>query len=435
MRGRRQFLRGTLAGSGGFALAGRPGNAADAGTVQNLDVYQQGELYRVRGRIDGREMKSARTADAALQFAVDRLGKSGGEVLLQCGTFRLTKQVNLSSRVSLRGSGAGTALWIEESHDTGIALMANQADAVTVSDLAIKAARDTKTAKAGVVIDNSGACSVRGVLCVGLREHGIWLRNNAFLCEVSGCQLAGTGKSGIFLEMLYRAGRGGDYVPNLVSNCIVYGGGIGIETSRAIVANIVGCEVFQSGGHGFCVRNTSNSVLISGCRTFQIGSDAVMVDTSDEINITGNVFCWHTGHGIVLKKVTWGTVTGNEVIDTGSLNENLEGFKLPPDFPYKNGIYLHSGTRGVSITGNTIFNWPVAPTMAHGILEDESCGKNVLSSNNLNFCKTDVSSRGKESQAANNVSYLPEPFRQRRPAVRLQTFNTGLLESFLDQLR
>ena len=435
MRGRRQFLKRTLTGSGGFALAGNPGNAANADTIQNLDVYQQGGLYKVRGRIDGRELKSASTADAAIQFAVDQLGEGGGEVLLQCSTFRMGKQVNLSSRVTLRGSGAGTVLWIEESHDTGVALMAREADAVTVSDLAIKAARDTRAANAGVVIDNSGACAVRNILCVGLREHGIWLRNNAFLCEVSGCQLAGTGKSGIFLEMLYRAGRGGDYVPNLVSNCIVYGGGIGIEASRAIVANIVGCEVFQSGGYGFCVRNTSNSVLISGCRTFQTGSDAVMVDTSDEINITGNVFCWHTGHGIVLKKVTWGTVTGNEVIDTGSANQDLEGLKLPADFPYKNGIYLHSGTRGVSVTGNTIFNWPVAPAMDHGILEDETCEKNVLSANNLNFCRADVSSRGTGSQVANNVSYLPEPFRQRKPSVRLQTFNTALMARFIDQLR
>jgi hypothetical protein len=435
MRDRRQFLKRTLAGSGGLAFTGSAGFAAASQPVQNVDVYEDGGVYKVRGHIDGLEMRSARTADEAIQFAVDRLGKNGGAVLLQCGTFRLAKQVNLASRVSLRGSGTGTALWIEETHDTGIAVMANQADGVTVSDLAIKAAKNTRSAKAGVVIDNSGSCSVRNVFCLGLREHGIWLRNNAFLCEVSGCKLADIGKSGIFLEMLFRSGRGGDYVPNLVANCIVYAGGIGIECSRAIVANIMGCEVFESGGYGFCVRNTSNSVLISGCRTFQIRDDAVMIDTSDEINISSNVFCWHEGHGVVLKKVTWGTITGNEVIDTGSVNKDLEGFKLPAGFPYKNGIYLHSGTRGISVTGNSIFNWPVAPPMAHGILEDVTCQKNVITSNNVNFCKTDVSSLGRDSKAANNVSYLPEPFRQRKPTVRLQTFDVAVIRRFIDQLR
>lgn len=40
--------------------------------------------------------------------------------------------------------------------------------------------------------------------------------------------------------------RAGAFVPNLVTNCTIFGGGKGIETKRAIVLNIVGCMVYQT---------------------------------------------------------------------------------------------------------------------------------------------------------------------------------------------
>jgi hypothetical protein len=90
-------------------------------------------------------------------------------------------------------------------------------------------------------------------------------------------------------------------VPNLVTNCIVYGGGKGIECSRTIVLNIVACVIYQSQDVAYYVGNTSNSVLISGCRSFQIGSHAVVADGSHEFNLSSNIFCWHEGHGMLVR--------------------------------------------------------------------------------------------------------------------------------------
>ena len=292
---RRDFLtQGALAASGGLALGAQ---TKSGGLGQNLDVYREGDFYKVRGRIDGIEKKTAATADEAIQFAVDSLPQ-GGEVLLQPGSFLLRREIRLGSRVWLRGSGSATALRVAERHDSGVAVSATGRDGATVSDLAIEGGGN------GIVLDNCGACAVRAVLCSRPREHGVWLRNNSFLCAVESCRMAGTGQSAIFLEMLYRGGRAGDYVPNRVGGCIVYGGGAGIECSRAIVADITGCEVFQTAGPAFHIRNTSNSILVSGCRSFQIGGDAVVVDRSDEINLSSNIFCWHQGHGIVLRSGT-----------------------------------------------------------------------------------------------------------------------------------
>ena len=36
-------------------------------------------------------------------------------------------------------------------------------------------------------------------------------------------------------------------MPNLVTNCIVYGGGAGIECNHALVVNIVACQAYLTG--------------------------------------------------------------------------------------------------------------------------------------------------------------------------------------------
>jgi hypothetical protein len=251
-----------------------------------------------------------------------------------------------------------------------------------------------------------------------------------------GCKVGGAGKSGIFLDQLAHGGRGGNFVPNLVTNCIVYAGGVGIETNRAIVANLVACEAFQTGGPGFHVHSDSNSVLVSGCRTFQIQDDAVRVENSNELNVSSNIFCWQLGNGIVLRNVTWGTITGNEVIDTGSANRDLLANQLPTSLQLKNGIWL-DGTRGIGVTGNTIFNWPVAPPMQHAILEEASCRNSVIVANNINFAHVGVHSLGRGSQMADNVAYLPESYNpnHRKPDVPLQRFDPNLMQEFLQWQR
>lgn len=152
--------------------------------------------------------------------------------------------------------------------------------------------------------------------------------------------------------------------------------------------------------------------------------------------ISSNIFCWHLGHGIVLKNVVWGTIVGNEVIDTGSLNRDVPANQLPGSLKLMNGIYLASAT-GVGITGNTIFNWPVAPPMEHAILEDASCRNSVIVANNINFARVGVQSLGRDSLTANNVAYLPESYNpnHRNENVRLQTFDPKLMQQFLERQR
>jgi hypothetical protein len=46
----------------------------------------------------------------------------------------------------------------------------------------------------------------------------------------------------------------------------------------------------------------------------------VVADHSHEFNLSSNIFCWHERHGVLIQDRNWGTIAGNEVIDTGSYN-------------------------------------------------------------------------------------------------------------------
>jgi parallel beta-helix repeat protein len=258
----------------------------------------------------------------------------------------------------------------------------------------------------GIIIDNCGEFSLNNLQLISFDRYGIWVRNNAFLGDIRGCRFAGNREAGLCLDHLEQGGRLGDYLPNAVADCTAFGGDTGILCNRAIVVNITGCQVFQTGKTGFTVRAVSNSVLISGCRTFKMEGDAVKVEQSHEINISSNTFCWQRGTGIVLSDVSWGTVSGNNVIDSGS--ECTGG-------PRAVGIILKGETRGIQVTGNAVFNWGGQGMMTAGIRETESCSHNQITNNNLNyFLEKGVDSRGTGSIAVDNIeiakpAYLGSP--------------------------
>ena len=197
----------------------------------------------------------------------------------------------------------------------------------------------------------------------------------------------------------------------------------------------------------FHLLKHSNSVLITGCRTYQIQNDAVVVENSHEINISSNIFCWTEGNGIVLDQVKWGTISANNVIDSGSINpfdphkdslktteEVKRNLRSPNDRKsIKSGIVVKNMTQGVTITGNAVFNWPATPKMKYGIVEDATCENNIISSNNINFYSiADVHSEGKGTKVMGNVGFAEVPYTGNIGIAGIQAFNLRLMEDFID---
>lgn len=396
--------------------------------MQNALVVQAGPVYRALTDLTHELFCESPDAATAIQAAIDALSADGGTLTLGRGRFDMHTPIRLVSRVWLRGSGRATHLVVTPANAQGIGLLAVGAHGAVVSDLALHPA-EWHAGVAGVVLDGCGNSVVRDVFCAGFGQYGVWLRGSSFLCRASGCSLAGNARANLLLDEL-RTGPYGSYVPNVISDCICYGGGIGIECRRAIAVTITGCVIHQSHGPAYHVHTRSNGVALIGSRSYQISSDAVVVERSDEITLSGNTLCWHSGSGIVVRDSTWGTITGNQIVDTGS-----------PPIPdgagpaLQDGIRLY-GTSGYQISGNTIFNWSIAPPLRYGVWEDEHSVKNSVLGNSVNYyVAAAVLAQGRDTISRDNQGYAERPYNAPAGAVlpptELQRFRRELTEQFI----
>ena len=399
----------------------------------------KGEVIAV-GQFTGEAIASGTDAAQIIQRAIDATG--AGEVLIESGEYQLARPLRLADGAQLRGRGRGTRLVAAGStiadgkapEETGSALIiGDRVKGAVVSDLALRGGVGATT---GLILHGCADCHVRGAVVSSFADVGICSRAATLLSSIEGCTLAGNERAAIYLHELAE-GEWGNFIPNLVSNCIIFGGGEGIVTVRAIVVNIVGTVVYQTGGPAFHLTRGSNSIVLSGCRTFQITGDCVVVENTHELNITGNIFCWHTENGIVLRNCDWGTITGNEIIDTGSYNPGTPDKQTRWDevsgkYEEYDGIRME-GVRGYTVSSNTLFNWGVAPPMKYGIYEDGESFRNIISTNNVNyFSRAAVESRGKESVAKDTVSHAPEAYRAMGDKV--QSFERELIQKLISEL-
>jgi len=399
---------------------------------QGVIVYSDAGIFHAITRITHQTIHSSAVADETIQAAIDVAGDVGGQVFIEQGRYPIGRPIRLRSRVKLSGAGRSTRLHVS-TPEAGI--LCEGLEGVEVTDLAL-IAEPSSNPQAGLVMDGCGNCRVADLFAGGFNGYGIWVRNHAFLCEVRGCSLAGNRLAGVFFQK-HRRGRYGDFIPNLITNCVAYGGGKGYDIDETTVLNMVACMAYQTHGVAFHVHDISCSVLISGCRTFQIGDHAVLVERADEFNLSSNIFCWHTSHGVVVEDAGWGTICGNEIIDSGSYNPGTKDFTtrqadLPPGIPLCDGIRLVRA-RGFTVSGNTVFNWPQARTLRVGVFEDEQCRQNNISGNNINyFTEAGIVSRGRGSLVSSNMQEADLPHAGNPREEMIQSFRTELTSLFLD---
>jgi hypothetical protein len=383
--------------------------------MQSHIVYKEGDEIAACGRIDRRIMIRHKSASRVLQTVLDLLEEQGGgQAILECGTYEIDEPVRLPSRVTVRGSGQATVLALGEGNAEGIVLLADGKELVKLSDFTCQGAPSHESS-AGVVLDECGLCEIEKVYARDFSGYGLWLRRNTFMSRLVNCTTSGNRRAGTYLEGLSgshmdpegpRAGRAGDYLPNLVMGCTSLGElGHAFELSGAICVNLVGCLAFQPQGHGFYFHEASNSALLTGSRCFQGLKNGILADNTHELNVSGNIMCWNRGHGIELSHVTWSAVCGNEFIDIGGAIE-----------PRAHGVYLHGDTKSVQVTSNTIFCWEGQQPMLCGIYEAEECQNNQITHNSINYYTDEaVFSAGKNTNATHNLGVpgmYPEPGRE-----------------------
>jgi len=413
-----------------------------ARATENLIVSEINGSYKVIGQISGQDLCLTNFADEAIQFAIDQLPK-GGVVNLQSGKYFVKKQINLKSFITLTGSGTSSVIRIQPGHDTGIAIQGDSLVKVIISNFSVVASKNDSLALSAIKLSGCGDCLVSDITCMSIKRAGVWFNSSTYLSEIRSCKFLDIEGAGVFLDNL-GTGIGGEYLPNLVNSCIAYRCGIGFLLYRAIVANLNGCIAHQC-RNAFNLHR-SNSICITGGRSFQIEEEAVIVNGSHEINITGNIFCWSVKEAIKVTNVRWGTITGNNLIDVGSINyytpelnpDKKQHLVFPPLADVKIPLYSAltlDDVKGITITGNALFNWHVCPKMLYGIYEKDNCSSNLITSNNINWVQNEgVKSLGGNTIVANNLTVSDENHLTPHKGV-YQVFDVKILDKIIEDMK
>jgi hypothetical protein len=125
-----------------------------------------------------------------------------------------------------------------------------------------------------------------------------------------------------------------------------------------------------------------------------------------------------------MSNVSWAAINANNVIDCGTRDRESKS---------RIGIILNNQTKGVQVTGNTIFNWGDQPILLKGIQEDSTCLKNLFANNNINYYKEEaIDSRGKESVVSSNLVEKNFSY-QSQGKKQYPDFETSRMDKFLDE--
>jgi hypothetical protein len=124
----------------------------------------------------------------------------------------------------------------------------------------------------------------------------------------------------------------------------------------------------------------------------------------------------------------------NEIRGCSLAGNGKANLELPADLPLYNGIELQNA-QGYNVTGNTVFNWGVAPRIGVGIREDDKSLRNTITGNNINYYEHgDVVAEGSESIVGHNISYRDKPYQSGDTAgTVVQSFQTELTERFIHE--
>lgn len=372
---------------------------AETAPWQGFVLTRSASRFFLWGDVDRCRVAESDDAASVLQGALDRFARSGGgRVEIRQGRFPIARTLELPPSVSVVGVGRATVFEMtpELARTGGPIFQARQTDRIVLADFACVGAPGAADASA-IVLDGCGASVVRGVMAHRFPGCGIWLKGHSFANRLEDNFTSRNGRAGILVGQTSN-GRGGRFVPNTISGCISYAeDGHGFEFEGAICQNLVNCTAYLPRGDGIYMhRSTSN--LVSGCRVFMGARNGITIEDTHELNVTGNIVGWNTGENLRLDHCVWGTVTGNEFIDSG-------GRKAP-----QVSVHLRRGTKSVQITGNAIFNWHDNQVMAGGIQEESDCLENQITNNVINYYRDfPVRSQGVGSVAALNLA-LPHAY-------------------------
>jgi parallel beta-helix repeat protein len=230
---------------------------------------------------------------ASIQAAVDA-APVGSTILVRPGTY--AEQVNVSKRLTIRGSGPGTVVEFPAGgladsavlriHDTG---------GVRVEDLTV---RGTGQDADGVRVRDATAIILESIVATSNSQDGVDIRRS------SGVELISVVAESNALD------------------------GIQVDLGAANVT-ITASVATSNGSDGIKVRNCSD-VRVEGSSSTLNGDDGILVRDASGVELIGNAVTDNTGWGISVHNSPDTIMDGNSVTNNGSGNVKCEPVPCPP---------------------------------------------------------------------------------------------------------
>lgn len=233
----------------------------------------------------------------AINEAIARFAKQGGEIRLGPGVFRCTEPVVINaSRISLRGSGPATVLYLEDKADCPVLIIGDIADkprfkvsGVQVSDLAIDGNRENQSAECWNGECDSGSASA-------IRSSGLVIRGAEDILvdriDIARCRSGGlvTEKGCRRLTVSHLTARDHEFdglacyetSDSLFTHLHLHhnkAAGISLDThfDGNLIANAF---LTENGTHGIFMRDSCNNSF-QGVVIRDNGKEGVFVDQAD----------------------------------------------------------------------------------------------------------------------------------------------------------
>ena len=322
-------------------------------------------------------------------------------VLLEAGTYRVTRSVIVTSNLTLRGSGAATVITLVDNAPSmvstaGIIRLKDDARRgpdkrvrnVTLEDFVVDGNRANQPTaidekKYGFYAEGDTIVfrrlTARNCAGYGFDPHSTSDTVPSTHITIEDCEAFGNATDGFALDMVQsstfrrnHAHDNGRHGINLTSTTT----GVTLSDSRSI----------RNGGTGIVVQNGTHDIVLQACELANNALVGIFLRDADGCGLLGNTLRDNSRSGIVLRLSDHTTITGNHIAesDTGSAGRAV--------------VLLDSATVNV-VRSNTI----LSETARFGLLETGTSDYNTVTDNFFDVSNPPIVLIGPHSIQSGNV--------------------------------
>jgi parallel beta-helix repeat protein len=275
--------------------------------------------------------------DVPINLAIQRADSaSHWTVLLKQGTYHVHHGINVTSFVTLRGSGSGTVIRLDDNapsmlDEAGIVRIkdgaqsgvAKRVQQVTLEDFVVDGNRDHQAPgvgekKFGFYAEGDfitfRRLVARNCAGYGFDPHAHQDSIPSTSVSIEDCEAFGNEADGFVLDNVRNSTFRRDYAHDNDRH------GFNLVTTSADMT-LSNCRALRNGGAGLMAQNGTHDVVIEFCELAENALQGMFLRDADGCTVSGNAFRANRRSGLLLRLADHTTIAGNSFTesDTGSI--------------------------------------------------------------------------------------------------------------------